>query len=94
MYGAGTKSRTRDLLITIQLLYRLSYTGKWARILMSAPGSVNCFFGKPLKIFTLCIKSGSNRAARRFIKLSQYRPTFYLKIEGCDEWWLHSGGRR
>ena len=25
--GAGTKSRTRDLLITNQLLYQLSYTG-------------------------------------------------------------------
>ncbi len=24
-YGAGTKSRTRDLLITSQLLYQLSY---------------------------------------------------------------------
>ena len=27
MYGAGTKSRTRDLLITSQLLYQLSYAG-------------------------------------------------------------------
>ena len=27
MFGAGTKSRTRDLLITSQLLYQLSYTG-------------------------------------------------------------------
>ena len=26
--GAGTKSRTRDLMITNQLLYQLSYTGK------------------------------------------------------------------
>ena len=26
-FGAGTKSRTRDLLITSQLLYQLSYTG-------------------------------------------------------------------
>ncbi len=26
-YGAGTKIRTRDLLITNQLLYQLSYTG-------------------------------------------------------------------
>ena len=26
--GAGTKSRTRDLLITNQLLYQLSYTGE------------------------------------------------------------------
>lgn len=25
--GAGTRSRTRDLLITSQLLYQLSYTG-------------------------------------------------------------------
>ena len=27
LYGAGTKSRTRDLLITSQLLYQLSYAG-------------------------------------------------------------------
>ena len=27
LYGAGTKNRTRDLLITSQLLYQLSYTG-------------------------------------------------------------------
>ena len=27
VFGAGTKSRTRDLLITSQLLYQLSYTG-------------------------------------------------------------------
>ena len=27
LYGAGTRSRTRDLLITSQLLYRLSYSG-------------------------------------------------------------------
>ena len=27
LYGAGTKSRTRDLLITNQLLYQLSYAG-------------------------------------------------------------------
>ena len=27
LFGAGTKSRTRDLLITSQLLYQLSYTG-------------------------------------------------------------------
>ncbi len=29
--GAGTKSRTRDLLITSQLLYQLSYTGSQQR---------------------------------------------------------------
>jgi hypothetical protein len=27
MFGAGTMSRTRDLLITSQLLYQLSYAG-------------------------------------------------------------------
>ncbi len=27
LVGAGTRSRTRDLLITNQLLYQLSYTG-------------------------------------------------------------------
>ena len=26
-FGAGTKSRTRDLMITNQLLYQLSYAG-------------------------------------------------------------------
>lgn len=30
-YGAGTRSRTRDLLITSQLLYQLSYTGVLGR---------------------------------------------------------------
>ena len=30
LYGAGTRSRTRDLLITSQLLYQLSYTGVMA----------------------------------------------------------------
>ncbi len=29
--GAGTRSRTRDLLITSQLLYQLSYTGVLGR---------------------------------------------------------------
>ena len=33
LYGAGTRSRTPDLLITSQLLYRLSYTGMMGRIL-------------------------------------------------------------
>ena len=28
-YGAGTTNRTRDLLITSQLLYQLSYAGKY-----------------------------------------------------------------
>ncbi|CAI8837102.1 hypothetical protein EMIT0P260_20393 [Pseudomonas sp. IT-P260] len=33
LYGAGTRNRTRDLLITSQLLYQLSYTGVWATII-------------------------------------------------------------
>lgn len=33
-FGAGTKSRTRDLLITSQLLYQLSYTGEEVRIML------------------------------------------------------------
>ncbi len=33
VYGAGTRNRTRDLLITSQLLYQLSYTGVWATII-------------------------------------------------------------
>jgi hypothetical protein len=32
-HGAGTRNRTRDLLITSQLLYQLSYTGVWAVII-------------------------------------------------------------
>ncbi len=31
-YGAGTRNRTRDLLITSQLLYHLSYTGTGASL--------------------------------------------------------------
>ena len=31
LFGAGTRSRTRDLLITSQLLYQLSYTGVLGR---------------------------------------------------------------
>ena len=42
--GAGTRSRTRDLLITSQLLYQLSYTGICGRQLY--PYSVGC---KPRK---------------------------------------------
>ena len=38
LYGAGTKSRTRDLLITNQLLYQLSYAGK-IKIVAAIPGS-------------------------------------------------------
>ena len=34
--GAGTRNRTRDLLITSQLLYQLSYTGEGAAIIAIA----------------------------------------------------------
>lgn len=34
-FGAGTRSRTRDLLITSQLLYQLSYTGEEGDIIAS-----------------------------------------------------------
>ncbi len=34
-YGAGTRNRTRDLLITSQLLYQLSYTGEEGDIIAS-----------------------------------------------------------
>jgi hypothetical protein len=33
LYGAGDGNRTRDRLITNQLLYRLSYTSEEARII-------------------------------------------------------------
>ncbi len=35
--GAGTKSRTRDLLITNQLLYQLSYTGTEQTLQLATP---------------------------------------------------------
>ena len=41
MYGAGTRSRTRDLLITSQLLYQLSYTGVLGDDYSDWIGSVN-----------------------------------------------------
>ncbi len=45
--GAGTKSRTRDLLITNQLLYQLSYAGK-IKIVAAIPGSASQYSkGRP-----------------------------------------------
>jgi hypothetical protein len=41
LYGAGTRSRTRDLLITSQLLYQLSYTGVLGDDYSDWLGSVN-----------------------------------------------------
>ena len=41
LYGAGTRSRTRDLLITSQLLYQLSYTGVLGDDYSDWVGSVN-----------------------------------------------------
>ena len=41
LYGAGTRSRTRDLLITSQLLYQLSYTGVLGDDYSDWIGSVN-----------------------------------------------------
>ena len=43
LYGAGTKSRTRDLLITSQLLYQLSYTGNGGHYI-DYKALVNLFF--------------------------------------------------
>ena len=43
-YGAATKSRTRDLLITSQLLYQLSYCGVERRALYSSFFLVQPFF--------------------------------------------------
>ena len=39
--GAGKRNRTSDLLITNQLLYRLSYSGVGTRILDSGQGIGN-----------------------------------------------------
>jgi hypothetical protein len=41
LYGAGTRSRTRDLLITSQLLYQLSYTGVMGAEYIDFFGAVN-----------------------------------------------------
>ena len=38
LHGAGTRNRTRDLLITSQLLYLLSYTGEVPRIIPAGAG--------------------------------------------------------
>ena len=37
LFGAGTKSRTRDLLITNQLLYQLSYAGFFYTFIYACP---------------------------------------------------------
>ena len=39
-YGAATKSRTRDLLITNQLLYQLSYRGSTLKIRLLIVGQI------------------------------------------------------
>ena len=49
LYGAGTRSRTRDLLITSQLLYQLSYTGVLGRRLYRLR-----WFCKPLNSDYFC----------------------------------------
>ena len=46
LIGAGTKSRTRDLLITSQLLYQLSYTGSEA-VLPAKTGAHSIGIGIP-----------------------------------------------
>ena len=38
LYGAGTMIRTRDLLITNQLLYQLSYAGEGGELFAILPG--------------------------------------------------------
>ena len=42
LYGAGERNRTSDLLITNQLLYRLSYSGGEMRGAMIADGRAVC----------------------------------------------------
>ena len=46
MYGAATKSRTRDLLITSQLLYQLSYYGDAVHSIkaLEITQEENCFY--------------------------------------------------
>ena len=45
-YGAGTMNRTRDLLITSQLLYQLSYAGKY-NVTTAIPGKASDFIEIP-----------------------------------------------
>lgn len=52
IYGAGTKGRTRDLLITSQSLYQLSYTGSSGRIL----GSESLLCNKKIKFIRFKFK--------------------------------------
>ena len=44
LYGAGTKSRTRDLLITNQLLYQLSYAGYLGLSVLPNPCALSVHF--------------------------------------------------
>ena len=39
MNGASERSRTVDLLITNELLYQLSYTGRWRNVSMGCKSS-------------------------------------------------------
>lgn len=43
LFGAGDGNRTRDRLITNQLLYRLSYTSKEARIIHNKSSLASAF---------------------------------------------------
>ena len=62
LYGAGTKSRTRDLLITNQLLYQLSYAG-----MVSHAGSA----AAELFSFRGCVTRALNTLSRTSRSISQ-----------------------
>ncbi len=54
LFGAGTKSRTRDLLITNQLLYQLSYAGFACALALLARSD-----GGELFAFRTCLTSAA-----------------------------------
>ena len=62
MSGAGTKIRTRDLLITNQLLYQLSYTGTVR--LAGAYSKPNVWLNEPLSQSTSMPRKTSQGSRR------------------------------
>ncbi len=49
--GAGTRSRTRDLLITNQLLYQLSYAGTVGDAMIADTADISSVLGSHFSVF-------------------------------------------
>ena len=59
MIGAGTMNRTRDLLITSQLLYQLSYAGIYFQIATEAALAELLRFRRGREFYCLCANLAS-----------------------------------